>query len=85
VSTTHTAAQAHVLVRRQGPRPGSWHAAVPLPEGFRTACGETLTDGPRGLLVAYVGPQAMAQLRAALKASEPVCRRCDRVGVTVAP
>ena len=73
--------EAHVLVRRVGPRMGAFHAAVLVEAGlWRTACGEDLRDGPRGAIVSWQGREAhevIADPHGAL------CRRCDRVGDSV--
>lgn len=81
MSNVHqTTAQPHVLIQRRGARPGSLHAAVRQGAGWLTACGETLQDGPRGLIVSWEGAAAHAILA---DAQQAVCRRCSRVGDTV--
>lgn len=81
MSNTHTAPdQPHVLIQRRGARTGYLHAAVRQGDTWRTACGETLQDGPRGLIVSWTGAAAHAILA---DPQQPVCRRCSRVGDTV--
>jgi hypothetical protein len=96
VTTTAAVAVApHTLIRREGARTGSFHAAllvqdeVPAEHGlrrkprtpavWRTACGEDLQDSHRGWIHAYTLEEAAALL--ALDAQPvAVCRRCERVG-----
>lgn len=83
MSNTQTVpVQAHALVRRVGARSGSWHAALlehssTGKAAWRTACGELLEDGPRGVMVALHGAAAHEEIGAN---PQLLCRRCDRVG-----
>lgn len=80
-ATMAVAVAAHSLVERRGARPSSLHAALADGDAWATACGERLTDGPRGTMHALDLPAARVLVETG---SGRLCRRCDRAGLPAA-